>query len=63
MVSLYYNKGRKTGAVSTGKKVLFDFFIFLVRSAYLRLSKDFHPDLNVGKDEQDTETIHNKGRS
>jgi hypothetical protein len=40
-----------------------NFFLFLVRSAYLRLSKDFHPDLNVGKDEQDTETIHNKGRS
>eukprot|EP00088_Acartia_fossae_P057698 TRINITY_DN6733_c0_g1_i1.p1 TRINITY_DN6733_c0_g1~~TRINITY_DN6733_c0_g1_i1.p1 ORF type:complete len:318 (-),score=28.64 TRINITY_DN6733_c0_g1_i1:219-1133(-) len=31
-----------------------------IRSAYLKLTKEFHPDHNVGKSRQETENIHNK---
>jgi len=31
-----------------------------IRTAYLNRSKEFHPDYNVGKDEGDSEEIHNK---
>ena len=30
------------------------------RNAYIKLSKEFHPDHNVGKSEQEIEKIHNK---
>jgi len=31
-----------------------------IRSAYLRLSKELHPDTNVGKSDEESEEIHNK---
>ena len=30
------------------------------RTAYIRLSKEFHPDHNAGVDDAKMETIHNK---
>jgi len=31
-----------------------------IRSAYLKLSKELHPDFNIGKTEKEIESIHNK---
>ena len=47
---------RKKGTCFTKSKLIYDY----LRSAYLKLTKEFHPDHNVGKSRQETERIHNK---
>jgi len=57
------HRGMRTWADETHYSVLgvsHDASQAQIRNAYLRLSKELHPDHNIGKDESETERIHQK---
>ncbi|XP_023341221.1 dnaJ homolog subfamily C member 4 [Eurytemora carolleeae] len=59
----FYSSGLRSWSAETHYSVLgvdYEATQEQIRTAYIRLSKEFHPDYNAGVDDAKMETIHNK---